>query len=66
MTHRLYEPKDFTSEQYYEDKGVAVLVIDGGLGICKVCGAAESQLADWPTCQEFRDHLTDETIKDLV
>jgi hypothetical protein len=53
MTHQLYTPSDFTDEQYYEYRGVARMVIDGGLGICKVCGAGESQLDDYPTCAEY-------------
>lgn len=42
--HVLYDASDFTDEEYYSGNTIAVLVIDGGLSVCKLCGAAESQL----------------------
>ena len=52
--HELYQPKDFTAEEYARGNRLAKMVIDGGLGICKKCGAAEAQLDDHPTCEEHR------------
>lgn len=51
--HELYEPKDFTNEEV-ERNSLAKMVVIGGLGICKKCGAGESELDDWPTCTEFK------------
>jgi len=43
-SHDLYEPSDFTQEEIERDNQLARLVIDGGLGICKKCGASEIEL----------------------
>jgi hypothetical protein len=53
MTHHLYKPSDFTDKQYYDNLGFARMVIDGGLCICSVCSAAESELDDYPTCEDY-------------
>lgn len=53
-SHTLCQPGDFTNQEYFEDIGVARLVIDGGLGICKNCGAGESELEDYQTCDAYR------------
>lgn len=53
-SHDLYRPGDFTNEEWDTPCSVARMVIDGGIGICKVCGAAESELQDFPTCVEYR------------
>lgn len=55
--HELYEPKDFTSDEYARRNVLAVMVIDGGLGVCKKCGAAEIELETWVTCQAYRAHM---------
>lgn len=52
--HVLYEASDFTDEEYDSRNTLAVLVIDGGLSVCKLCGAAESQL-DEPCKREERE-----------
>jgi hypothetical protein len=56
--HTLYTPADFTSEQCCPIDGlqIARLVVEGGLGICKKCGAAEIQLDEFRTCEEFDAH----------
>jgi hypothetical protein len=53
MTHQLYKSSDFTNEQYYNNLGFARMVIDGGLCICSICSAAESELDDHATCEDF-------------
>lgn len=53
--HALYKPSDFTDQEYYEGNGLAKMVIDGGLGICKNCGACEIELDQYPSCADFRD-----------
>lgn len=63
MAHELYTTADFTEEEYQRRNQLAVMVIDGGLGICKRCGAGESELDDWPTCQAYRQHCRDEHAK---
>jgi hypothetical protein len=63
MKHELYTPDDFTSEEYYRGNVLAIAVIDGGLGVCKSCGAAEVQLDDFPTCKEYRIHKKQEMEK---
>lgn len=44
--HTLYVPDDFKhmSGEEMEDNMTARLVLDGGLGICKVCGEYEAGL----------------------
>lgn len=42
--HTLYESSDFTDEEYARRNQLAVMVIDGGLGVCKNCGACEREL----------------------
>lgn len=54
--HELYQPKDFTEEEYQRRNQLAVMVIDGGLGICKRCGAGEVELETWVTCEAYRAH----------
>lgn len=54
MNHVLYTPADFTAEEIDRRNRLAVVVIDGGLSICKICGAAESELQDWLTCEKYR------------
>lgn len=41
--HVLYVPTDFTEEEY-ENSSFARLVIDDGLGICRICGVGEIEL----------------------
>ena len=53
--HVLYTPQDFTSEEYHRRNKLAIMVIDGGLGICKRCGAGEIELETWPTCAAYRE-----------
>lgn len=52
--HVLYKPADFTEEEYKRRNQLAVMVIDGGLGICKRCGAGEIELETWVTCETYR------------
>jgi hypothetical protein len=52
--HELYTNEDFTQEEYEQGNRLAVYVIDGGLGICKKCGAGEVQLEQYPTCTDYK------------
>jgi hypothetical protein len=52
--HELYKPSDFTHDEIARRNQLAILVCEGGLGICKRCGAGEVQLDDYPTCEEYR------------
>jgi len=51
--HLLYGPEDFTREEIDRRNSLAVAVIEGGLGICKQCGAAEAELDEFKTCAEY-------------
>ena len=51
--HVLYDASDFTDEEYYSGNTIAVLVIDGGLSVCKLCGAAYL----WPKAHESTSAL---------
>lgn len=53
--HTLYKPADFTNEEH-ERSSLARAVIDGGLGVCKQCGAGEIELDEFATCREYNDH----------
>lgn len=53
--HDLYTPADFTNEEH-ERSQLAKMVIDGGLGICKRCGAGEAQLDEFATCHDMNMH----------
>lgn len=53
--HNLYTIADFTDEEL-ETNRLAKLVVEGGLGICKSCGAAESELTAHPTCHIHRQY----------
>lgn len=44
QSHDFYEAKDFTSEEYDRRNQLAVMVIDGGLAVCKRCGELEGGL----------------------
>ena len=55
MSHVLYEPKDFTREEAERRNALYIVVVEQGLGVCKQCGAGESELDDYPTCAEYRD-----------
>jgi hypothetical protein len=56
MSHKLYTSDDFTEEEYYRRNVLAIAVIDGGLDVCKQCGAAGIQIFHFPTCEEYRAH----------
>lgn len=45
-SHTLYEPSDFTTEEYERRNVLAVMVIDGDLSICKFCGRSEGELEE--------------------
>lgn len=57
MGHNLYKPKDFTAEQIDRREKVAIMVVEGGLEICKDCGAGEMDLDGYDTCEEYREHM---------
>jgi hypothetical protein len=54
--HTLYTAKDFTGEEV-ERSSLARMVVEGGLGICKKCGAGEADLDEFPTCREYNGYL---------
>lgn len=51
--HLLYTPE--TCDHAHTDGGNCP-VCDGGLGVCRVCGKAESELDDCPTCPGTSDY----------
>lgn len=53
-SHLLYTAEDFTNEELDRRNQLAVLVVEGGLGVCKKCGAAEVELDDYKTCEAYR------------
>lgn len=55
MGHVLYTPADFNSEERQRRNQLYVLVVEGGLDVCKQCGASEIELDRWPTCSDYRD-----------
>lgn len=54
LPHELYQASDFNSDERQRRNRLYVMVVEGGLSICKRCGAGEADLATWPTCQAFR------------
>ena len=60
--HILFTSKDFTSKEYSRGNIIAKSVIDGGLKICKCCGAAEVDLEKYPSCQSFREYVRTERL----
>jgi late competence protein required for DNA uptake (superfamily II DNA/RNA helicase) len=65
MAHELYTSKDFTDEEYERRNQLATMVIDGGLAICKRCGAREIELDQYPTCADMEKHKREEREKCL-
>lgn len=55
MPHEFYTSEDFTNEEYEFSNVIAKMVIDGGLQICKKCGAAEIELEQYETCEAFHN-----------
>ena len=53
--HTLYRSSDFTNEEL-ERSPVARMVADGGLGLCKSCGAGEIELDQFATCKDYNEH----------
>lgn len=51
MEHVLITPETCNCD--WRDDGPPCPICDGGLGQCKHCGAAEIELEDYPTCEEF-------------
>ena len=54
--HVLYKPSDFS---YDDESYLSDIVINGGLSVCKHCGAYESGLDEYPTCEEWRNRVED-------
>lgn len=55
MKHELHTPSDFTNEDMDKRCPTALAVCDGGLYVCKECGAAEQDLVDHPTCEQYKE-----------
>ena len=51
--HTFYTPEDFTQEEIDNNNRLARMVIDGGLYICKRCGAAEGELVEYVDCESY-------------
>ena len=64
MTHECYTPSDF-SEEKGEPSQLAIVVCEWGLGVCKHCGAAEIQLTEWPTCEEYKNRLDEYELEEI-
>jgi len=54
MRHILYTSDDFTDEEIQRENKLTVMVIDGGLHVCKICGEYEAGL-DGP-CKARHSH----------
>lgn len=54
MGHELYGPEDFTPEELDRRNALATAVTEGGLRVCRRCGASEAELDDHPTCKRYR------------
>lgn len=59
--HELYTDTDFNDEERESRNQLYVNVVEGGLGVCKKCGAAEQDLLDFDNCTDYiawakRDH----------
>jgi hypothetical protein len=52
--HLLYNSADFNSEERQRRNALYVAVVEGGLGVCKRCGAGENELETWVTCTAYR------------
>jgi len=59
-SHVFSTAADFTDEEIDRENVIAKLVIEGGLQICKRCGAAEIELDQYPTCAEYRRRPRDD------
>lgn len=58
--HVLYVNEDFDhSDDNVIDSCTYKAVVEGGLGVCKHCGAYESGLDEYPTCEEWRNRVED-------
>lgn len=53
--HILYTEDDFTKEEIDNENRIWKMVHDG-LSVCKCCGAAEADVNEFETCEEFRLH----------
>lgn len=58
--HELYKASDFTAEEIDRGNQLAKAVCEGGLGVCKRCGAAEIELDQFKTCEEFNANKRNE------
>lgn len=56
--HTLYTTADFTAAECCPIEGtqLARMVVEGGLGVCKNCGACEVQLDEYKSCEDFNAH----------
>lgn len=54
--HKLYAEKDFNQAERDSRNALYVVVVEGGLDVCKQCGAAESELDDFPACRYYDAH----------
>lgn len=61
--HELYAPADFNSDERQRRNALYVAVVEGGLGVCKRCGAAEVELETWVTCQAYRTAMSNRRAK---
>lgn len=61
MTHELYKPSDFTSEEYQRGNILAVAVIKGKARLCKKCHREGAQL-DKPCQRSSHPPLTIPTL----
>lgn len=55
--HVFYTPSNFTTEEIDRRNLLAIAVVEGGLKICKKCGAAEAELSKFATCAEKWAHI---------
>lgn len=51
--HVYYKPEDFNEREKNQGNVIYDLVVNGGLKICKMCGAGEAELDEYPTCEAY-------------
>lgn len=52
--HVLWEASDFDdADDHVRDGALYRAVVEGGLGVCKLCGAYEQDLVEHETCESY-------------
>lgn len=51
--HEVYTAKDFNAEERQRRNVLYVMVVEGGLEVCRRCSAAEIELDEYPSCKLY-------------